>query len=138
MVGKRGIPARTNTTININDLLIEFIYKKENNYNANICYFEVVDGDAKNKLKPIRMLEEGDVRMPYWNDKCYIILEVKDKFVNAKDVFKRGFLYTANLDFEYYSIADLENDKSIKGYYLKVQGLVKTKMERYIDDADRN
>ena len=49
MVGKRGRPANTNTTININDLLVEFIYKKENNYNANICYFKVVDGDAKNK-----------------------------------------------------------------------------------------
>ncbi len=54
MVGKRERPAKTNTTTNINDLLVEFIYKKENNYNDNICYFKVVDGDAQNKMKPIR------------------------------------------------------------------------------------
>ena len=89
-------------------------------------------------MKPIRILEEYDVRMPCWKDKDYIILKVKDKFVNTTDDLKSGFLYTANLDFEYYSIEDLENDKSIKGYYLKVQGLVKTKMEIYIADDDSN
>ena len=138
MVGKRGRPAKYNTTITINDLLVEFISKKENNYNANICYFKVVDIDAKNKMKPIRNLEEDDVRMPYWKDKDNIILKVKDKFVNTKDDLKSGFLYTANLDFEYYSIEDLENDTSLTGYYLKVQGLVKTKLEIYIAYDDSN
>ena len=139
MVGKRGRPAKSNTTININDLLVEFISKKENNYNANICYFKVVDIDAKNKMKPIRNLEEDDVRMPYWKtDKKDIILKVKDKFVNYKDDLENGCLYNANLDFEFYSIEDVENDKSIKGYYLKVQGLVKTKMEIAIEDEDSN
>ena len=89
-------------------------------------------------MKPIRNLEEDDVRMPYWKDKDNIILKVKDKFVNAKDDLKRGCLYSANLDFEYYSIEDLENDKSLKGYYLNVQGLVKTKMEIDIADDDSN
>ena len=140
MVGKRGRPAKTNTTININDLVVEFISKKENNYNANICYFKVVDGDAKNKMKPIRILEEEDVRMPYWKDKDKndIILKVKDKFVNTTDELRRGGAYTVNLDFEYYSIEDLENDKSIKGYYLKVQGLVKTNIEIHIEGSDSN
>ena len=140
MTGKRGRPVKTNTTINIHDLIVEFISKKENNYNANICYFKVVDMEAKNKMKPIRILEENDVRMPYWKDKDKhdIILKVKDKFVNTKDELNRGGLYTANLDFEYYSIEDLENDKIIKGYYLKVQGLVKTKMEIEIASDDSN
>ena len=139
-MGKRGRPAKTNTTITINDLIVEFISKKENNYNANICYFKIVDGDAKNKIKPIRLLEEDGVRMPYWKDKDKndIILKVKDKFVNTKDDLIRGGLYTANLDFEYYSIEDLENDKSIKGYYLKVQGLVKTNIEIHIEGSDSN
>ena len=139
-MGKRGRPIKTNTTININDLTVEFISKKENNYNANICYFKIVDGDAKNKIKPIRLLEEDGVRMPYWKDKDKndIILKVKDKFVNTKDELHRGGLYTANLDFEYYSIEDLENDKSIKGYYLKIQGLVKTKMVIEIASDDSN
>ena len=138
MVGKRGRPAKSNTTITINDLLVEFISKTENNYNANICYFKVVDIDAKNKMKPIRNLEEDDVRMPYWKDKDNIILKVKDKFVNTKDDLKSGLLYTANLDFEYYSIEDVENNTSLKGYCLKVQGLVKTKMEIDIADGDSN
>ena len=138
-MGKRGRPAKTNTTININDLLVEFISKKENNYNANICYFKVVDIDAKNKMKPVRSLEEDDVRMPYWKtDKKDIILKVKDKFVNYSDDLESGCLYSANLDFEFYSIEDLENDKSLKGYYLKVQGLLKPKMEVEIVDDDSN
>ena len=139
-MGKRGRPVKTNTTVNINDLIVEFISKKENNYNANICYFKVVDTDSKNKMKPIRMVEEDDIRMPYWKDKDKndIILKVKDKFVNTKDDLLRGGLYTANLDFEYYSIEDLENDKTIKGYYLKVQGLVTTNIEIHIEGSDSN
>ena len=138
-MGKRGRPAKTNTTININDLSVEFISKKENNYNANICYFKVVDFDAKNKMKPIRSLEEDDVRMPYWKtDKKDISVKVKDKFVNYSDDLESGCLYSANLDFEFYSIEDLENDKSLKGYYLKVQGLVKPKMVVEIEDEDSN
>ena len=91
-------------------------------------------------MKPIRILEEEDVRMPYWKDKDKndIILKVKDKFVNTTDELRRGGAYTVNLDFEYYSIEDLENDKSIKGYYLKIQGLVKTKMEIEIASDDSN
>ena len=90
-------------------------------------------------MKPIRSLEEDDVRMPYWKtDKKDIILKVKDKFVNYKDDLESGCLYSANLDFEFYSIEDLENDKSLKGYYLKVQGLVKPKMEIDIADDDSN
>ena len=91
-------------------------------------------------MKPIRNLEEDDVRMPYWKtaDKKDIILKVKDKFVNYKDDLENGCLYNANLDFEVYSIEDLENGKSLKGYYLKAQGLAKPKMEIEIEDEDSN
>ena len=139
-MGKRGRPAKTNTTININDLLVEFISKKENNYNANICYLKVVDADAKNKIKPIRILEEDDIRMPYWKtaDKKDIILKVKDKFVNTTDELQRGSNYLVNLDFEYYCIEDLESDKCIKGYYLKVQGIIIKNIEMHIEIDDSN
>ena len=107
MVGKRGRPAKSNNTVNTNDLLVEFISKKENNYNDNICYFKVVDIDAKNKMKPVRNSGEDDVRMPYWKtDKKDIILKVTDKFVIYSDDLESGCLYTANLDFEFYSIED--------------------------------
>ena len=89
-------------------------------------------------MKPIRSLEEDDIRMPYWKDKGNITLKVKDKFVNTTDELQSGGLYTANLGFEYYCIEDLENDKSIKGYYLKVQGLVKTQIEVHIEGDDSN
>ena len=32
MVGKRGRPAQSNTTTTINDLLVELMSKKENNF----------------------------------------------------------------------------------------------------------
>ena len=60
-------------------------------------------------MKPIRVLEEDDVRMPYWKtDKTDVILNVKDKFVNYKNDLESGCLYSATLDFEFYSIEDLE------------------------------
>ena len=65
-------------------------------------------------MKPIRSLEEDDIRMPYWMDKGNIILKVKDKFVNTTDELQRGGLYTANLDFEYYCIEDLETTNPLR------------------------
>ena len=90
-------------------------------------------------MKPIRNLEEDNVRMPYWKtDKKDIILKVKDKFVNYSDDLESGCLYTAHLVFEFYSIGDLYDGQTLKGYCLKVQGLIKPKMEVDVRDAEYN
>ena len=83
---KRGRPAKNENKVNINDLVVEYLATKENDYNANICYFKVVDVECKTKMKSIIGLQDDDnIRMPFWKtvDKQELILKVKDKFVNA-------------------------------------------------------
>ena len=50
---KRGRPAKNEKKVTINDLVVEFLATKENDYNANICYFKVVDVERKTKMKSI-------------------------------------------------------------------------------------
>ena len=66
MVAKRGRPSKTNDTISINDLTVDFVWQKPNNYGAVICYFKVTDSNIKSKFQRIKALEEDDLKMPYW------------------------------------------------------------------------
>ena len=66
MVAKRGRPSKTNDTISINDLTVDFLAKKTNDYGAVICYFKVTDSNIKSKFQRIKALEEDDLKMPYW------------------------------------------------------------------------
>ena len=47
--------------------------------------------------------------MPYWKHKKELILKVKDKFINYDQELQRGNLYSINVDFESYSIDNIEN-----------------------------
>ena len=82
---KRGRPVKDVNKVNINDLVVEYLATKENDWNATICYFKVVDGESKSKMKSTIGLQDDDVGMPFWKtvDKQEISLKVKDKFVNA-------------------------------------------------------
>jgi len=82
---KRGRPAKNENKVTINDLVVDFLATKANDYNANISYFKVVDVECKPKMKSIIGLQDDDIRMPCWKtvDKQEMILKVKDKFVNA-------------------------------------------------------
>ena len=66
MVAKRGRPSKTNDTISINDLTVDFFAKKTNNYGAVFCYFKVTSSNIKSKFQRINALEEYALKMPYW------------------------------------------------------------------------
>ena len=82
---RRGRPA-------INDLVVEYLATKENDYNANICYFKVVDVECKTKMKSIIALQDDDIRMPFWKtvDKQEMTLKLKDNFVTAVSDLVKG------------------------------------------------
>ena len=40
---KRGRPIKNNNKVEIHNLIVEFLAKKENNYGAEICYMKVID-----------------------------------------------------------------------------------------------
>ena len=63
---KRGRPVKDVGKVNINDLVVEFLATEENDYNANICYFKVVDVECKTKMKSTIGLQDDDIRMPFW------------------------------------------------------------------------
>ena len=89
---KRGRPVKDVNKVNINDLVVEFLATKANDYNANICYFKIVDVECKTNMKSIIGLQDDDIRMPFWKtvDKQDLILKVKDKFVNAVSDLVKG------------------------------------------------
>ena len=122
---KRGRPVKDVNKVNINDLVVEFLATKENDWNANIYYFKVVDGESKSKMKSIIGLQDDDVRMPFWKtiDKQEMILKVKDKFVSNKqsDLVKH-LQYAIDITFESYCI-EQEDKEPIKGYYSKVSNV---------------
>ena len=103
---KRGRPVKDVNKVNINDLVVEFLATKENDWNANICYFKVVDVECKTKMKSIIGLQDDDLRMPFWKsvDKQEMILKVKDKFVNAVSDLVKEVEYAIDITFESYCI----------------------------------
>ena len=121
---KRGRPVKDVNKVSINDLVVELLATKDNDYNANMCYFKVVDVECKTKMKSIIGLQDDDIRMPFWKtvDKQEMILKVKDKFVNAVSDLVKGLEYAIDITFESYSI-EQENKEPIKGYYSKVSNV---------------
>ena len=121
---KRGRPVKDVNKVNINDLVVEYLATKENDWNATICYFKVVDGESKSKMKSIIGLQDDDVRMPFWKtvDKQEMILKVKDKFVNAVSDLVKGLEYAIDITFESYSI-EQEDKEPIKGYFSKISNI---------------
>ncbi len=63
---KRRRPAKHENNVTIIDLVVEYLATKENDYNANICYFKVVNVECKTKMKSIIGLQDDDIRMPFW------------------------------------------------------------------------
>ena len=117
-VPTRGRPVKDVNKVNINDLVVEFLATKENDYNANICYFKVVDVECKTKMKSIIGLQDDDIRMPFWktSDQQEMIWNVKDKFVNAVSDLVKGLEYAIDIKFESY-FKEQEDTELVKGYY---------------------
>ena len=114
-----GRPMKNNNKVEVNSLIVEFLSKKKNDYGAEICYMKVVDKEGKKKMKCITVLDDEEIRMPYWQtDKQEMILKVKDKFIGSIEPLEQGRLYSIDAEFESYCI-EKENE-NIKGYYLKV------------------
>ena len=92
---KRGRPTKNPNKVEVSNLIVEFLSKKKNEYNAEICYMKVVDKDVKKKMKPITVLAEEGMLMPYWQtDKQDTILKVKDKWIGSIEPVEHGKFYS--------------------------------------------
>ena len=118
----RGRPVQDKNTVAVNELIVDFLSTKKNNYDQDISYFKIVDPDFRTKLKPLFSLnDEGLLKMPIWGtDKNENILKVKSKFiVNLQDFIKNA-LHIINLNFENYNMEDVV----VRGYYAKITNIV--------------
>ena len=117
-MSKRGRPAKNTNTVSINELIVEYLSTKKDNYDNEVSYFKIVDPAFRAKLKPLFSLnDEGLLKIPIWaTDKSEHILKVKSKFVNNSQDLVKNALHIINTNFEFYHME--QND--VKGYYAKI------------------
>ena len=114
----RGRPPKSNNTVTINELIVEYLSTKKDNYDNDICYFKIVDPAFRAKLKPLFSLnDEGLLKIQIWaTDKLEHILKVESKCVNNSQDLVKNALHIININFEFYHME--QND--VKGYYAKI------------------
>ena len=114
----------------VQDLNVEFLASKVDDYDCVNCFFKIIDIDGVNKLKPFMSLnDDKSFKMPIWlSDKQESLLKVKNKFVPGNDYVKGG-LYTINIEFILYNMV-VDSD-TFKGYYAKIQ--TRKKIESLMD-----
>ena len=95
---------------------------------------KTVDKDGKKKTRPITVLADEEILMPYWvTDKQDVILKVKEKTILSIEPLQVGKVYSIDAEFESYCIEE-ENPEPLKGYFLKVPLMKSCAIE--IDDTD--
>jgi len=121
----RGRPKTNTNTVTINELVVEYLSTKNDNYNNEVSYFKIVDPAFRAKLKPLFSLnDEGLLKIPIWaTDKSEHILKVKSKFVNNSQDLVKNALHIININFEFYHIEDVGYG-GVKGYYAKITKVV--------------
>ncbi len=129
--GTQAKPMKTNNykQVFVQDLNVEFLASKVDDYDCVNCFFKIIDIDVVNKLKPLLSLnDDSSFKMPIWlsdngGEGCkQYLLKVKNKFVPGNG-YAKGGLYTINIEFILYNmVVDGDN---IKGYYAKIQNIRK-------------
>lgn len=116
-----------NKKVLIQDLHVEFLASKVDDYDCVNCFFKIIDIDSVSKLKPLLGLnDDRSFKIPVWmSDKGESLLKVKKKFVpdDCGGYYVKGGLYTINIEFILYNMS-VDGD-TIKGYYAKIQNIKK-------------
>ena len=116
----RGRPKgrKQNNVIEINNIKLEHIITKTDNYENEISYLKVVDKQFKNKLQPILSQICDDIRLPIWkSDDGFYMIKVKRKWMPERDL-ENNEIVTADLNFHYFNMA--KDGELIQGYYVKL------------------
>ena len=76
---RRGRPMKNNHKVEVSHVQVEFLSKKRNDYNAEICYMKIADKEENKKMRPITVLADEAILMPYWlTVKQGVSLKVKE------------------------------------------------------------
>ena len=115
----RGRPKKNNNIIEINNMKLEFIVTKTDNYNNDISYLKVIDKQFKSKLQPIVSQMCDDLLVPIWkSEDGFYMLKVKNKWMPERE-FENNEMLTADLNFHYFIMAK-NGGELLQGYYVKL------------------
>ena len=115
----RGRPKKNNNIIEVNNIKLEFIITKADNYQNEISYFKIIDKQFKSKLQPITSQMCDECLIPIWKtDDGFYMLKVKNKWMPERD-FEQNEILTADLNFKYYCMAKEDGDL-LQGYWVKL------------------
>ena len=120
------------TNILINNLEVQYITKKINNYETMISYFKIIDNDFQKKMKKAFKVSET-LRMPYWKtEDDTMMLKVKTANVSKVDLVKQ---YKYSIDLVLTSYNEADDKTKVKGYTSRINKieLIKREAEEEID-----
>ena len=116
----KGRPKLNNNEIKINELVVEYLTTKANNYGKSIQYYKITDSSFRSKFKPLFSLNDGDLKLPLWEtENKDFILKVGDQWNASLLEMVNGACYVLDFEFKYYDL-ETNDGKNIKGYYAKI------------------
>ena len=120
-----GRPIKKPETKNINekeilldDVILEYLSSKDDNYGNTNMFFKVSTPDAVGKVMKM------DTRIPLWyGDNDDILFKVKAQNVNSVLRLERGNLYETIINLEKYSFLPKDKTELMEGYSAKIMKL---------------
>jgi len=120
-----GRPIKKPETKNINekeilldDVILEYLSTKDDNYGNTNMFFKVSTPDAVGKVMKM------DTRIPLWyGDNDDILFKVKAQNVNTVLELERGNLYESIINLEKYSFQPKDKNVVMEGYNSKIMKL---------------
>ena len=102
----------------LDDVILEYLTTKDDNYGNTNVFFKVVTPNAVDKIMKM------DTRIPMWNgDDDDILLKVKVQNVNSVLQLERGHLYESIINFVKYSFQPKDKNVLMEGYSAKIMKL---------------
>ena len=102
----------------LDDVILEYLSTKDDNYGNTNMFFKVSTPDSVGKLMKM------DTRMPLWyGDNDDILFKVKAQNVNSVLQLERGNLYESIINMEKYSFQPKDKNVVMEGYSSKIMKL---------------
>ena len=111
----KGRPKLNNNEVKINEIVVEYLTTKANNYGKNIQYYKIADSSFRSKFKPLFSLSDGDLKLPLWEtENKDFILKVGDQWNASLLEMIPGACYVLDFEFKFYDL-ETNDGKIIKG-----------------------
>ena len=115
---KPEIKSIADKEILLDDVILEYLSTKDDNYGNTNMFFKVSTPDSVGKLMKM------DTRMPLWyGDNDDILFKVKAQNVNSVLQLERGNLYESIINLEKYSFQPKDKNVVMEGYSSKIMKL---------------